>query len=138
MVALVGDGSFLQTGTELAVAAMLNLPLVVVVLNNGGWEAIKDLQINLFGADRTLITDFRNHDGEKYFANDRRLSRGPSAAPASGSRIRRSSATRSRAGLDGDGPVRDRGDQCPRAAVELDAPNRVVGHHRPRLPRRHA
>ena len=68
VVALVGDGSFLQTGTELAVAAMLNLPLVVVVLNNGGWEAIKDLQINLFGKDRTLITDFRKHDGEKYFA----------------------------------------------------------------------
>jgi acetolactate synthase I/II/III large subunit len=69
VVALVGDGSFLQTGTELAVAAMLDLPLVVVVLNNGGWEAIKDLQINLFGKDRTLITDFRNHDGDKYFAN---------------------------------------------------------------------
>jgi acetolactate synthase I/II/III large subunit len=69
VVALVGDGSFLQTGTELAVAAMLNLPVVVVVLNNGGWEAIKDLQISLFGDDRTLITDFRTHDGEKYFAN---------------------------------------------------------------------
>jgi acetolactate synthase I/II/III large subunit len=69
VLALVGDGSFLQTGTELAVAAMLNLPLVVVVLNNGGWEAIKDLQINLFGDDRTLITDFRKPDGEKYFAN---------------------------------------------------------------------
>jgi len=68
VVALVGDGSFLQTGTELAVAAMLNLPLVVVVLNNGGWEAIKDLQITLFGKDRTLITDFRKQDGTKYFA----------------------------------------------------------------------
>jgi acetolactate synthase-1/2/3 large subunit len=68
VVALVGDGSFLQTGTELAVAAMLNLPIVVVVLNNGGWEAIKDLQITLFGDDRTLITDFRKQDGEKYFA----------------------------------------------------------------------
>jgi acetolactate synthase I/II/III large subunit len=69
VLALVGDGSFLQTGSELAVAAMLNLPVVVLVLNNGGWEAIKDLQINLFGDDRTLITDFRKHDGEKYFAN---------------------------------------------------------------------
>ena len=75
VVALVGDGSFLQTGTELAVAAMLNLPLVVVVLNNGGWEAIKDLQINLFGDDRTLITDFRHHNGDKYFANIADLAR---------------------------------------------------------------
>jgi acetolactate synthase-1/2/3 large subunit len=75
VVALVGDGSFLQTGTELAVAAMLKLPLVVVVLNNGGWEAIKDLQINLFGEDRTLITDFRKRDGEKYFAQIADLAR---------------------------------------------------------------
>jgi acetolactate synthase-1/2/3 large subunit len=75
VIALVGDGSFLQTGTELAVAAMLNLPLVVVVLNNGGWEAIKDLQISLFGEDRTLITDFRRTDGEKYFAQIAELAR---------------------------------------------------------------
>jgi acetolactate synthase-1/2/3 large subunit len=75
VLALVGDGSFLQTGTELAVAAMLNLPLVVLVLNNGAWEAIKDLQINLFGGNRTLITDFRKHDGEKYFANIADLAR---------------------------------------------------------------
>jgi acetolactate synthase I/II/III large subunit len=75
VVALVGDGSFLQTGTELAVAAMLNLPLVVLVLNNGGWEAIKDLQITLFGEDRALITDFRKHDGAKYFAHVADLAR---------------------------------------------------------------
>jgi acetolactate synthase-1/2/3 large subunit len=75
VLALVGDGSFLQTGTELAVAAMLNLPLVVLVLNNGAWEAIKDLQINLFGSNRTLITDFRTHDGEKYFAKIADLAR---------------------------------------------------------------
>ena len=68
VVALVGDGSFLQTGTELALAAMLDLPLVVVVLNNGGWEAIKDLQIELFGEDRTVSTDWRRR-GEPYFAD---------------------------------------------------------------------
>ncbi|MEU9823072.1 thiamine pyrophosphate-binding protein [Pseudonocardia alni] len=69
VLALVGDGSFLQTGTELATAAMLDTPLVVVVLNNGGWEAIKDLQINLFGRERTLITHWTTPKGEPYFAN---------------------------------------------------------------------
>jgi acetolactate synthase-1/2/3 large subunit len=69
VLALVGDGSFLQTGTELATAAMLGLPLVVVVLNNGGWEAIKDLQINLFGGDRQINTAFRKRSGEPYFAD---------------------------------------------------------------------
>jgi acetolactate synthase I/II/III large subunit len=68
VLALVGDGSFLQTGTELATAAMLGLPLVVVVLNNGGWEAIKDLQINLFGPDRKINTAFERR-GEPYFAD---------------------------------------------------------------------
>jgi acetolactate synthase-1/2/3 large subunit len=74
VVALVGDGSFLQTGTELALAAMLDLPLVVVVLNNGGWEAIKDLQINLFGEDRKVSTDWRRK-GEPYFADISGLAR---------------------------------------------------------------
>jgi acetolactate synthase-1/2/3 large subunit len=69
VLAMIGDGSFLQTGTELATAAMLNVPLVVVVLNNGGWEAIKDLQINLFGEDRQIITGFTTPKGEPYFAN---------------------------------------------------------------------
>jgi acetolactate synthase I/II/III large subunit len=68
VLALVGDGSFLQTGTEIATAAMLGVPLVIVVLNNGGWEAIKDLQINLFGEDRKMITDWRTPDGAPYFA----------------------------------------------------------------------
>jgi acetolactate synthase-1/2/3 large subunit len=69
VLTLVGDGSFLQTGTELATAAMLGVPLVVVVLNNGGWEAIKDLQINLFGPQRQIITSFKTPKGEPYFAN---------------------------------------------------------------------
>jgi acetolactate synthase-1/2/3 large subunit len=69
VLAIVGDGSFLQTATELCTAAMLNLPLVVVVLNNSGWQAIKDLQIRLYGEDRTIITAFSTSGGEPYTAN---------------------------------------------------------------------
>ncbi|MFE2374369.1 thiamine pyrophosphate-binding protein [Streptomyces sp. NPDC059398] len=69
VLALVGDGSFLQTGTELATAVMLDLPLVVVVLNNGGWEAIKDLQISLFGQERQIVSGWTTKDGKPYFAD---------------------------------------------------------------------
>lgn len=69
VVAFIGDGSFLQTGTELAAAAMLGVPVLVIVMNNGGWEAIKDLQIDLFGEERTLITRWKTPDGAPYFAD---------------------------------------------------------------------
>jgi acetolactate synthase-1/2/3 large subunit len=69
VLAMVGDGAFLQTGTELAAAVMHAVPLVIVVLNNGGWEAIKDLQINLFGAEREIVSGWKTPDGKPYFAN---------------------------------------------------------------------
>jgi acetolactate synthase-1/2/3 large subunit len=75
VLALVGDGSFLQTGTEISTAVMLGVPLVIVVLNNGGWEAIKDLQINLFGKERTVATKWRTPDGEPYFAGIAEMAR---------------------------------------------------------------
>ena len=112
VVALVGDGSFLQTGTELALAAMLDLPLVVVVLNNGGWEAIKDLQINLFGDGRTVSTDWQRK-GEPYFANIADLARSLGCEAErieDPDRARRRGAARDRQRL---GPDRARGDELP-------------------------
>ena len=69
VLAIVGDGSFLMTGTELATAAMLGLPTVVLVFNNGGWGAIANLQEALFGDDREINTHFRKPSGERYYAN---------------------------------------------------------------------
>jgi acetolactate synthase I/II/III large subunit len=69
VLALVGDGAFLQTGTELAAAVMAGANVIFVVLNNGGWEAIKDLQIERFGQDRKITTDWSTPDGKPYFAN---------------------------------------------------------------------
>ena len=69
VLAMVGDGAFLQTGTEVAAAVMQNVPVTIVVLNNGGWEAIKDLQINLFGKEREIVSGWTTPDGKPYFAN---------------------------------------------------------------------
>ena len=41
VLGIAGDGDFLQTMQELATAAMLDLPVVFVVLNNSGWISIK-------------------------------------------------------------------------------------------------
>jgi acetolactate synthase-1/2/3 large subunit len=67
VLAVVGDGSFLMTGTEMAAAVMMGLPTVILVFNNGGWGAIANLQENLYGPGRELNTKFRLPSGERYF-----------------------------------------------------------------------
>ena len=56
VVAVCGDGDFLQTMQELATAAMLGVPVCTVVLDNSGWISIKGGQQVHFG--RTAATDF--------------------------------------------------------------------------------
>jgi acetolactate synthase I/II/III large subunit len=68
VVAICGDGAFLQTGTELATAVMLGVPAVFLIINNGGWGAIRNLQLNMFGEDREIITGFHTPDGKPYAA----------------------------------------------------------------------
>lgn len=69
VVAVFGDGAFLQTGTELATAAISGTPAIFLVINNGGWGAIRNLQLNMFGEDREIITQFKTPDGTPYMAN---------------------------------------------------------------------
>ena len=71
---------------------MLGVPLVIVVLNNGGWEAIKDLQLTLFGSDREIITGWKTPDGQPYFADVTNFARSL-APPPSAWKIPRSSPT---------------------------------------------
>ena len=61
---VAGDGDFLQTMQEMAVAAMLDLPVLFVVLNNAGWMSIKGGQLSNFG--RVFATEFRRRDGSVY------------------------------------------------------------------------
>ena len=73
VLGIAGDGDFLQTMQELATAAMLDLPVVFVVLDNSGWISIKGGQTNFFG--RTAAVDFLRRDGSVYspdYRGDRR------------------------------------------------------------------
>lgn len=61
---IAGDGDFLQTMQEIATAAMLDLPVLFVVLNNSGWISIKGGQQANFG--RTIAVEFTRRDGATY------------------------------------------------------------------------
>jgi acetolactate synthase-1/2/3 large subunit len=67
VVALVGDGDFMMTISELSMAVQLGLDnIFFIVLNNHGWIAIKDLQQAAFGEDRDYGTAFKDKDGKTY------------------------------------------------------------------------
>ncbi len=56
VLSISGDGSFLQSMQELATAAMLDVPVCQVILDNSGWISIKGGQEAFFG--RAAATDF--------------------------------------------------------------------------------
>jgi len=64
VLAVCGDGDFLQTMQELQAAVLAGTPVCVVVLDNSGWISIKGGQQTFFG--RTAWTDFTTPDGSLY------------------------------------------------------------------------
>ena len=64
VVAVCGDGDFLQTMQELQAAVLAGTPVCTVVLDNSGWISIKGGQENFFG--RSAWTDFLTPDGSPY------------------------------------------------------------------------
>ena len=68
VVGVVGDGDFMMTMQELATAVQHNVPVVMAVLNNFGWQSIRDLQISALGPERVLATEFLR-EGEPYSPN---------------------------------------------------------------------
>lgn len=58
VIALMGDGDFMMTMQELSVMAQYNIPVVVILVNNSGWIAIKDVQADMYGVDNTFGNDF--------------------------------------------------------------------------------
>jgi len=70
VVGLVGDGDFMMSMQELSTVAQLKLTnFFVIILNNMGWIAIKDLQQAAFGNDRAWANDFLDKDGKIYSPN---------------------------------------------------------------------
>ena len=70
VVALVGDGDFMMTLSEISMAVQLGLDKIFfIVLNNHGWIAIKDLQQAAFGEDRGYGTAFEDNNGNTYSPN---------------------------------------------------------------------
>jgi len=67
VVALVGDGDFMMTLSEISMAVQLGMDKIFfIVLNNHGWIAIKDLQQAAFGEDRGYGTAFEDNNGNTY------------------------------------------------------------------------
>jgi acetolactate synthase-1/2/3 large subunit len=64
VVGVAGDGDFLDTVQELAVAAQLDLGVVYLVLNNRGFTSIQTLQEGLYGPGRAIATEFRRRGAD--------------------------------------------------------------------------
>lgn len=60
VVVLAGDGGFLFNSQELAVAVQFDLPIVVIIFNDGGYGVLRRQQQVLYG--RTLGADLVNPD----------------------------------------------------------------------------
>ena len=65
VVALLGDGDFMMVMQELSTMAQYDIPVVVVLADNSGWMAIKDLQMDVLGEAGTFGNDF-TRDGKPY------------------------------------------------------------------------
>lgn len=60
VVAFCGDGGFIMHANAVATAVEYNLPVIWVVMNNGGYVSIRDLQRAYFGKDREYASRFRD------------------------------------------------------------------------------
>lgn len=63
VVAIMGDGDFQMSLPELATAVQYELPIVGVVLNNGGLLSVRDLQVAALGSRRFGGTEFNVSGG---------------------------------------------------------------------------
>ncbi|MGI9302577.1 MAG: thiamine pyrophosphate-dependent enzyme, partial [Gammaproteobacteria bacterium] len=60
VVVISGDGAFLSGGLSVEAAFQENLPIVVVIDNNGGLDCISQQQERMFASQKHFATDFRD------------------------------------------------------------------------------
>lgn len=61
-----GDGSFLMCNQEVACAVEHDIDVTFVVVNNHGWKCIRNLQVDKYGWDRVLNTEFNEETNVDY------------------------------------------------------------------------
>lgn len=76
VVGMVGDGDFLMTMQELATAVQYQIPILIILVNNQGWIAIKDLQMAVYGNDNAFATDFLDANGNVYSPDFKAIAEG--------------------------------------------------------------
>ncbi len=74
VLAICGDGDFLQSMQELQTAVLAGTPVCAIVLDNSGWISIKAGQQAYFG--RSASTDFVTPDGSVYSPDFAAIGRG--------------------------------------------------------------
>ncbi len=62
VVDIEGDGSFLMCNQEVACAVEHDIDVTWLVVNNNGWKSIRNLQVDKYGWDRVLNTEFDRDD----------------------------------------------------------------------------
>ncbi len=65
VVCITGDGGFLFTATELATAVQHDIPVNIVLFNDGAYGNVKRIQQTRFGPDRTIASTLQNPDFAK-------------------------------------------------------------------------
>ena len=61
VLGFAGDGDFLMTVQELAMAVQYDLDVIYVVVDNAGWQSIRDLQMDVYGEDHVTTPDGTAH-----------------------------------------------------------------------------
>ena len=63
VLGFAGDGDFLMTVQELAMAVQYGLDVIYVVVDNAGWQSIRDLQMDVYGEEHGFAAEFRTPTG---------------------------------------------------------------------------